>query len=763
MKPALETLQSICPEVDAAVIRNHLDRLEDEYFQSFSVDQVAEHVRRVAAVSTDDPVNVTIDAGNPDHVACVIVGLDYPAEFSLITGLMAGLGLMIDAGNVFTYDRTTPAMVGGSARRLNAAQLRRLRKARPDVLHRRKIVDRFVGRIRPDRDALALARELDEQLHTILGMVETDPQNGPAEARHRVTELVTRSLGQVDSTDLPLLLPVSVDIRTSDPRRTWLTVTGQDTPAFLYSLSNAMAMLGMQIERVRIDTADGQVSDEIGFVGADGQPISEQTDLDRLKLVVLLTKQFTYFLDRSPDPYTALSRFEKMVDDIVKGQNAEAWMAALSDPQALRRLARVLGASDFLWEEFIRLQYESLLPILQSQVDSGPIAKPPATIRTRLAQELARASNPSEKRRILNRFKDHEVFLIDLDHILRPEMDFRTFAEHLTVLAEAVVGAAARLAKDNLAQQYGEPHDATWAAFGLGKLGGAALGYASDIELLFVYDGTGMTDGSEPIHVGEFYNLLAREVSQAIEAKQEGIFKVDLRLRPYGGNSPLAVALDQFEQYYGPGGDAASFERMALVRMRPIAGDESFGREVMALRDRLLFTDPPPIDLTELWEMRRMQWRQKRSADGAFNAKYSPGALVDAEYATQILQLQQGHAHEALRTPRVHKALGALAEAGAIDRKTADRLREGYDFMRRLINGLRMLRGSAKDLTVPAADTPEFRFLARRMGYHGTEGAGPAELLLSELEARSEDIRRAVAELFGRAAIPENTANARSD
>jgi len=754
MRPSIEQLQALCPQVDPVVIRHHLDRLEDDYFATFDVEQVADHVRRVAALSSGDPVDVTVEADEHRRVTCVIVGLDYPSEFSLITGLMAGLGLSIDAGNVFTYDRTTPATTGGASRRLNAARLRRIRKSKPDILHRRKIVDRFIGTIDPSVDLDRFVEQLDTQLHEVLAMVETDPQHGPVEARHRVNERVTRALGHIESDRTGVLYPVEVDVRTDDARRTWLTVTAQDTPAFLYSLSNAMALLGMQIERVRIDTREGRVHDEIGFVDSTGMPITDEAELDRIKLVVLLTKQFTYFLDRSPDPYTALSRFEKMVDDIVKGDDAEQWMTALSDPGAMRNLGRLLGASDFLWEDFIRLQYESLLPILRRQGASDPIAKPASTIRTRLAQELARGQSPADKRRILNRFKDHEVYLIDLDQILRPEVDFRTFAEHLTALAEAVVAAAARLAWANLVEQFGEPADARWAIFGLGKLGGAALGYASDIELLVVYEGRGETAGPEPVHVGEFFNLLAREISQSIEAKQEGIFKVDLRLRPYGSNSPLAVAVDQFQAYYGPGGDAASFERTALVRMRPIAGDEGFGRQIVGLRDQLLFTDPPPIDLNELWQMRRLQWKQKKTADGAFNAKYSPGALVDAEYATQILQLQHGHAYEALRSPRVHKALEALAEVGAIGEQQSGQLREGYDFMRRLINGLRMLRGSAKDLTVPPADSPDCRFLARRMGYQGNKQADAAVMLARDIAGISAEIRNAVTTLFGREALP---------
>lgn len=90
--------------------------------------------------------------------------------------------------------------------------------------------------------------------------------------------------------------------------------------------------------------------------------------------------------------------------------------------------------------------------------------------------------------------------------------------------------------------------------FGLGKLGGVALGYASDIELLFVYSANGDTTGGEQrtITNDEFFEQLARESSRFIKTKREGISQVDLRLRPYGNEGPLASSLRQFRGYYCP-------------------------------------------------------------------------------------------------------------------------------------------------------------------------------------------------------------------
>ena len=110
-----------------------------------------------------------------------------------------------------------------------------------------------------------------------------------------------------------------------------------------------------------------------------------------------------------------------------------------------------------------------------------------------------------------------------------------------------------------LGRRFGEPRTVAglpvrFAILGLGKLGGAALGYASDIELLFVYSDSGTTAGPERIENAEFFDRLVREVLQLVHAKREGIFHIDLRLRPYGAAGPLGCSLESFCTYYEAGG-----------------------------------------------------------------------------------------------------------------------------------------------------------------------------------------------------------------
>lgn len=754
MKPPIETLKALCPEVEAKFIRDHLLRLDDEYFERFDVREVAAHVRGLARLSPEHPLEMTVSLSEDGGVDCTVMAFDYPFEFSLITGVLFSMGFSVQSGDIFTYGRV--AEPPGPARRPRADRARGTEASR-----RRRIIDRLSGRIENPRFFHEWSAHLRARMQEIIGLLERGDAESVGRAKQRVNEWVTERLAESQVASPPVLYPVQVRIENDGGPFTRLHVVGQDTPAFLYSLSTALSLHGISIEHVRIRTIAGRVEDEVDFVDPAGRPIRDPLLLDRIKLSVLFTKQFTYFLDKAPDPFTALSRFEQMVQDTWDLPARGRWQEALADPSTMRDLARLLGASDFLWEDFIRLQYESLLPILRPHVEGRAFSTPPEVLGERLREKLAAATSYEDRRRCLNEFKDREIFLIDLDHILSPTANFGLLAERLTRLAEHVIRAAVDVVRERLIAVHGHPRtvgglEATFAVLGLGKLGGAALGYASDIELLFVFSDNGRTDGAQPIGNDEFYAQLARETAQFIEAKREGVFHVDLRLRPHGHAGPLACSLENFCRYYGPGGSAHSYERLALVNLRAIAGDPALGARLERLRDEFIYEAPCPVNLDELRELREKQFAEKRRGT-AYNAKFSPGALVDLEYTVQILQTQYGKDHSALRTPLVHRALRELAQAGVLRADESSRLLAAYDFLRRLINGLRMLRGSAQDLFLPPVASEEFAHLARRMGYERAGALSPAQQLFVDFETHTAAVRTFVERHLGRGSLPGPT------
>jgi len=415
-------------------------------------------------------------------------------------------------------------------------------------------------------------------------------------------------------------------------------------------------------------------------------------------------------------------------------------------------LAHLLGVGEFLWDDFLRMQYANLFPVVQD-VDALETAKSKKQLQAELEKALLpvgqidNLSYSAERwREALNAFKDREMFRIDMRHILGHTDEFWEFSEELTDLAEVVVNAAYHLCHQDLRVVYGDPlleNDelSDMAVCALGKGGGRELGFASDIEMMFIYAGNGQTTGPHVIATSEFYERLVQTFINAIYAKREGIFEIDLQLRPYGKAGSMAVSMEAFRRYFSPGGPAWAYERQALVKLRPIAGNQGLGQEVTALRDQFIYTGEP-FDATAMRAMRERQVRHLVTG-GTFNAKFSPGGLVDVEYLVQGLQIAHGHDDPTLRLTNIRQAMAALAQAGILSGDDFTRLRKAHTFLRWLIDGLRMVHGNAKDLTVPPYDSEAFAFLSRRLRYNND-----TDRLREELTRYTSDVQELVAQLL---------------
>jgi glutamate-ammonia-ligase adenylyltransferase len=232
---------------------------------------------------------------------------------------------------------------------------------------------------------------------------------------------------------------------------------------------------------------------------------------------------------------------------------------------------------------------------------------------------------------------------------------------------------------------------------------------------MFVYTGNGRTNGSNVVSTPDYFEKLVRSVVDAMQSRQEGIFQIDLQLRPHGKAGNMAVSLDSFRNYYAPDGAAWAYERQALIKLRPITGDNELSNELCKLRDAYAY-ESGPFDVTA---MRAMRERQSRHLviGGTFNAKFSPGGLVDIEYLIQGLQINHGAQNPALRLTNLRDAMAALYADGILSDEDYTRLRKAHTFLRWLIDSLRVVRGNSKDVTIPPFGTEEFIFLARRLRY----------------------------------------------
>src|SRR5262249_12644771 len=265
-----------------------------------------------------------------------------------------------------------------------------------------------------------------------------------------------------------------------------------------------------------------------------GRPITGEEHIHELRAATALIKQFTHLLPHSPDPGQALRQFTALVKQLLTRPQWPAELASLEALDVLEPLANLLGVSRFLCEDFLRMQHENLFPIV---VDVPGLRQPssPAALREELDELLRGHEGLEDRVRELNAFKDRAMFRIDLRHITG-RTDLTQFSAELTDLAELVTGVAADLVHEALGRQLGRPRlpdgrECPWCIAALGKFGGRELGFGSDLELLFVYEGDGATTGPTSLPNGEYFARFVQTFLSTVTSRQAGVFEIDLRLR----------------------------------------------------------------------------------------------------------------------------------------------------------------------------------------------------------------------------------------
>jgi glutamate-ammonia-ligase adenylyltransferase len=687
-------------------VDRHVARMDPSYAATFSDRDIKRHTALAEQLDDGHLVKVNVEPlseSSDDGRWCVtIVGYDYPGELSLICGLLFVYGFTILDGNVFTYE----PLEAGSRRD-----------------SRRKIVDVFT--VRPmygEVTADTWLRYADD-LADLLQLMHAGLRR---EARGELAKRVALTLQEIEG-PTTALYPVDIEIdNTTSERYTLLHIDALDTIGFLYEFTNALAYNRIYIARVTADSIGNRVRDTLYVTDANGRKITAPDRQRQLRAATVLIKHFTHLLPNSPNPESALLHFREFIGQLFKRSDWPDDLASLEQHEVLHALARLLGVSDFLWDDFLRMQHANLFPVVRD-LDALETSKSREQLQAELEDALIPVHNgpqpPSDDapwRATLNAFKDREMFRIDMRHILGHTAEFWDFAEELTALAEVVVNSAYHLCHEDLRTLYGTPclengQISEMTVCALGKCGGRELGFASDIELMFIYAGNGETTGPQVIATSEFYEKVVQTFVSTIRARREGIFETDLRLRPYGRAGSMAVSLSAFCRYFALDGPAWAYERQTLVKLRPIAGNPELGGHITTLRDQFVYSGEP-FDVTAMRAMRERQIRHLVTG-GTFNAKFSPGGLVDLEYLVQGLQITHGYHDPELRLTNIREAMAALAVAGILSSDDYARLRKAHTFLRWLIDGLRMVRGNAKDLTVPPANGEEFAFLARRLRY----------------------------------------------
>jgi glutamate-ammonia-ligase adenylyltransferase len=700
--PTIESkkaIEALCPEIDREVIQDFFARMDEDYFTTFSPEEISKHIALSCRLDTEHRIRVRItpDASAAGEFTIVIVGFDYLAEFSVFCGLLSAFGLDIREGDIYSFAR------------------RAVRASRPLP---RKIVDVFRVAVKPGTTFdESKQREFQQELQIQAQLLA---EGAVDQVRERLNRFLIERIERMNEPLSGLLSPIELTFNNEmSPEWTVVEAQSDDSFGFLYAISNALSMRGIYIHKVKIRSAGSQATDQFFVVDRWGHKIQDPGEQERLRMAVALIKQFTSFLPEAPDPAKAMRHFDQFLDKTAEEDLPDRIISYFSGKEGMNVLAHLLGSSDFLWDEFLSTHFAEFVPALEDFKKT-----PDRSFRQQLRVLLQQASSFEEKKKVLNAFKDRQVFLIDVQHLLDPQMSLTDFSQALTELAEAVVDEAAKICAEHLG---GAPHP--FAIFGLGKFGGCEMGYASDLELLFVHDG----EGSTP-----FFEALARQVLGFIDARSRGIFHIDMRLRPYGEKGAMSTLFTQFAKYYSTDGPAAPFERQALIKLRRVAGDEGLGRRVEAQRDAFTYSGAP-WDWEDALHLRKRQIKElvKR---GQTNVKYSPGGIVDIEYAVQYLQLLNGKDHPEVRVPNTLVALDRLRRLQIIREPDYEVLNKAYLFLRNLIDALRIVRGDASDLLLPEESSEEFKSLARRLGYRDQDRGKSAARLAADIRASMKKV-----------------------
>jgi glutamate-ammonia-ligase adenylyltransferase len=370
-------------------------------------------------------------------------------------------------------------------------------------------------------------------------------------------------------------------------------------------------------------------------------------------------------------PAASLLRLCRLVQAVVR---RPSYLVLLDEqPPARKRLARLFADSALLAERVIA-QPLLLDDVLDPRIDQLPIRQ--ADIAAEIGRVLGTLDErePEAELERINEFRASMAFRLGLAFV-DGRADAVATARRLAALAESVVNAVATLAEREVVAVHGRlaGEGSGFAVLGYGSVGGEELGFASDLDLVFVYDGQRaalMSDGARPLEGSRWYQRLAQRVMNwlTVLTRAGRLYEVDTRLRPDGSKGLLVSSLDAFTAYQRS--RAWTWEHQALLRARPIAGDRTLRHELLAVRRGILGAPrEPELVMAEVSSMRR-RWRQERDRSDAnrMDLKQGRGGLLDIEFVLQGLVLANAAQHPELLEVTANAALVEVCQrAGLLD------------------------------------------------------------------------------------------------
>jgi len=461
-------------------------------------------------------------------------------------------------------------------------------------------------------------------------------------------------------------------------------------------------------------------------------------------------------LSQSADPVAAPQRAADVLAAVAAADGSRLRDVWVHRFDALARILSTLcGAAPF-FAPFLARHPGWLLGLAAEDLTTVRSLAEYTTLLTKELQSVPTIGQPDA----LRRFKYYQLARISVRELSPDIVPLERTGETLTelsYLADALLSRALDVAAARIKETYGPPGwedpggDLTrgFAVLGLGKLGSEELNFSSDVDLIYVYESPQESPSEEsasPPQGGrpdqtpvEYFTRLAQEFGRVVsQPTPEGfLYRIDLDLRPEGSKGPLVVSSHMLADYYESW--AATWERAAFMKARPVAGDRQFGWRVIRAIDPMIYRSTMDYEsVAAVKELKDKIERAKGKDGDTFHVKLGQGGIRDVESVAQALQLLHGGRIPEVRGRPTETALVSLAEVGILSRPDAEDLLAAYRFLRRTENRLQMV--AERQTHALPKERDDLRRLARSMVVATEEPVTAFEQILEHHRARTHQI-----------------------
>ncbi|WP_321862115.1 bifunctional [glutamate--ammonia ligase]-adenylyl-L-tyrosine phosphorylase/[glutamate--ammonia-ligase] adenylyltransferase [Pseudomonas paraveronii] len=355
-------------------------------------------------------------------------------------------------------------------------------------------------------------------------------------------------------------------------------------------------------------------------------------------------------------------------------------------PQRWADFARVCAASDFVIEQSVRDPLMLLELVARGELDRGFA---PDELCGQIAGAVQQAETEDELGRVLRRQRTRQQVRIIWRDLTR-QADLVQTCRDLSDMADASIDQAYQWLYQRHCAQFGTPtggrsgEPQQMVILGMGKLGAVELNLSSDIDLIFAYPEGGETVGvKRALDNQEFFIRLGQKLIKALDPMTvDGfVFRVDMRLRPYGSAGALVLSFNALEQYYQDQG--RDWERYAMIKARVVAGDQVAGAQLLDMLRPFVYRRYLDFSAIEaLRTMKQLIQQEVRRKGMAENIKLGSGGIREVEFIAQAFQLIHGGRDLSLQQRPLLKVLGTLEGQGYLPPAVIAELRDGYEFLR---------------------------------------------------------------------------------